>query len=264
PVPQMRGLPGARAEVLATALGWRVAIVHTREDGSTVGQVLRTEPAAAAGLAAGRTLTIVVSDGNTLASVPPDLVGRPLSEVQARLLRLGLGSSVAQRPFDEAKPKDTVTALVAGTPPHLPKGASVGLVVSAGPRPRTVPDGLVGASPQAAIDRLAAVQLVGKVSDTQRFSDTVPAGAVMQATPGSGATVPRDTTVQLVVSKGPDLVAVPSIRGAGSIANAIALLQAAGLSAGNVSGKATGHPIRTTPAAGTKVRRGTAVDIVLG
>ena len=45
---------------------------------------------------------------------------------------------------------------------------------------------------------------------------------------------------------------------------AIALLSRSGLTAGNVSGRATGVPVATVPSAGTRVKRGSAVDIVLG
>ncbi len=65
------------------------------------------------------------------------------------------------------------------------------------------------------------------------------------------------------VSKGPDLVAVPSI-GRKKLDDAIAILEQAGLSAGQVYGPAKGRPISTNPGEGTMVKRGSAVDIYLG
>ncbi|MCU1354203.1 MAG: protein kinase family protein with domain [Acidimicrobiales bacterium] len=264
PVPTLVGQREARVRAMADALGWKLVVKHARADGSIRGDVIRTDPPAGRGLAPGGRLTAVISLGNTLATIPANLTGRPVSEVQATLLKLGLTSDVVERPYDEGAAKDTVLRLAAGTPARLPKGEKVGLVASNGPRPRDVPNGLVGLSPAQATARLAAVQLKGVVLATQQFSDSVPAGLVMRATPGSGASVPRDSAVDLVVSKGPDLVTVPSVRGAASIDAAIAILRSSGLTAGNVSGSATGKPTGTSPGAGARVKKGSAVNILLG
>ena len=96
----------------------------------------------------------------------------------------------------------------------------------------------------------------------EEFSDTVPAGAVIGLRPGEGTKAPRDSNVEVVVSRGPDLVAVPSVKGT-DLEGAVAALEAAGLQAGDVFGPANGKPFDTDPPAGTKVKRGTAVDIYL-
>ncbi|MEZ5203741.1 MAG: PASTA domain-containing protein [Acidimicrobiales bacterium] len=59
-------------------------------------------------------------------------------------------------------------------------------------------------------------------------------------------------------------MAVPDVSGASSINEAIAILQAAGLAAGEVSGPAAGSPQGTSPGAGSLVRPGSRVDIILG
>ena len=65
------------------------------------------------------------------------------------------------------------------------------------------------------------------------------------------------------VSKGPDLVAVPSIVRK-KLEEAISILEDAGLSAGQVYGPAKGRPISSNPGEGTMIKRGSAVDIYLG
>jgi serine/threonine-protein kinase len=109
---------------------------------------------------------------------------------------------------------------------------------------------------------LTALQLV--VTSRSEVSDSVPAGKVISAAPGSGATVARGSTVALVVSKGPALVTVPSLRSVTSLNGAIAVLRNAGLRAGNVSGPAAGRPKYTSPPAGRRIARDSTVDIVLG
>ncbi len=308
---------------------WKLSTIRGRRDGTIPGQIIRTEPPAGDRLKRGGSLVLVISEGNTLATVPSGLAGKPVAEVQARLLKLGLIPKATRR-FDEKIPKDSVIGPASGTPTRLPKRSDIALVVSNGPKPRTVPNGLTGVSLSAAKSRLTAVQLVAKsrsehsetvavdqvisakpapgasvprdstvllavstgpaprvvpsgltgasgasvraklaamqlnVTSSSRFDPTVPAGRVISVLPGSGATLARGSTVALVISKGPDLVTVPSLSGVTSIDGAIAKLRAAGLSAGNVSGPAAGRPVSSTPAAGQRVRRGGAVDILLG
>jgi serine/threonine-protein kinase len=145
-------------------------------------------------------------------------------------------------------------------PAELPKQSEVSLDVSSGPAPRTVPADLGDGSYEGAVAALRAVQLEATKVDV--FSDTVPAGQVVGTDPGAGAKVARDSTVKVQVSKGPDLVAVPSVKGK-TLAQANAALEGAGLTPGNVFGPSKGTPFTTEPEAGTKVKRGTKVDIYL-
>jgi serine/threonine-protein kinase len=75
--------------------------------------------------------------------------------------------------------------------------------------------------------------------------------------------VARDSSVKLVVSKGPDLVTVPDVKGL-TLAQANTRLEQAGLTPGEVSGNARRPVASTDPAAGTSVRRGSRVDLRLG
>ena len=87
------------------------------------------------------------------------------------------------------------------------------------------------------------------------------AGKVIELRPVSDP-APRDSEVDVVVSKGPDLVKVPSVRGM-SLEEAVQAIEAAGLEVGDAFGPAKGKPFLTDPPAGTEVRRGETVDIYL-
>jgi serine/threonine-protein kinase len=119
---------------------------------------------------------------------------------------------------------------------------------------------LVGKSYEEAATALEAVQL--KASKVEEFSDTVEKGKVVGLRPGEGKQVERGGTVEVVVSKGPDVVSVPPVEGL-SLEQAVARLEAAGLTVGEVRGPAKGKPFVTDPAAGTQVKRGTTVHIYL-
>ena len=64
------------------------------------------------------------------------------------------------------------------------------------------------------------------------------------------------------MSKGPDVVNVPEVRGM-SLDEAVGAIEGAGLVVGDAFGPANGDPFLTSPAAGTEVRRGSTVDIYL-
>ena len=259
-IPSLRGIPEAEARAAVEDLGFDVRVESSREDGSTPGTVLSTKPPAGEQLDEGDTLTLVVSLGNTLAPVPTDLVGKTLEEATQILTDAGGFTPDVTEVESEDVPVGTVISLGEDVPQELPKGSAVPLVVSKGPAPREIPAGLAGKTFDEAKAALEGVQL--KAKKVEAFSDDVEKGRVIRTEPGEGQTAPRDSEVSVVVSKGPDVVEVPRVRGL-SLKEAVAAIEAAGLDVGEVFGPADGEPFLTTPEAGAKVRRGTTVNIYL-
>ena len=259
-VPALVSLTEEQARAEVAAYGFEVERQDRRADGSTPGTVLATEPEAGESLDEGGPLVLYVSIGNELAAVPTDLVNRTIDDARAVLDAAGQFSA---NPITEVESEDVeagiVIAVGEGVPAELPKGSEVPLTVSKGPRPRDVPTGLEGQSYEAAAAAVTAVQLTPVRIDD--FSDEVPVGQVISLDPDSG-TAPRGSEVEIVVSKGPDLVAVPAVAGS-TLEQAVAALEAAGLTVGEARGPANGQPAETDPPAGTMVPRGTTVDISL-
>jgi serine/threonine-protein kinase len=93
------------------------------------------------------------------------------------------------------------------------------------------------------------------------FSDTVASGTVIGTEPKGGGTAQPGTQVRIIVSKGPDVVTVPAVRGQ-SLDAASAALQAAGLSSAVSGAYRPGATVRATdPPAGTTVKRGATVTL---
>jgi serine/threonine-protein kinase len=257
-------LVGNTEEVALQAIdgyGWKIDRREDRKDGSAPGAVLRTDPAAGEQLKKGDTLVLYVSLGNELAPVPADLVGKAIDDATAALQAAGgFVPKIASEAYDEAQAAGIVLAVAPESSGDQPKGSEILLTVSKGPEPRTVPSGLAGGTYEAAAAALAQVQL--NATKVEAFSDTVDAGKVIELQPGEGQPAARDSAVEVVVSKGPDLVAVPSVKGT-DLNGAIATLEAAGFQVGEVFGPARGQPFDTDPPAGTKAKRGSTVDIYL-
>src|SRR4029079_7244136 len=121
----------------------------------------------------------------------------------------------------ERVPKDTVLSADTG---KVPKQSAVHVVVSDGPAPRTVP-GMVGAKFADATRMLQGMHLI--VAQDEEYSDDVDEGRVVRTDPPQGAQVPRDSTVTIYLSKGPEPVPVPRVRGM-SLEGATKKLEAAG------------------------------------
>ena len=262
PVPSVAGLDVATATRVLDAAGWTVETETERKNDTTAGQIIDLTPAPGTRLAKGRTITMVVSEGQEMVALPQGLVGRPVDEVVARFAEVGLQAVVGSEVHHEDVPAGGLIQYADGTPADLERGSKVELVVSRGPRPRTVPTGLAGKPLATARELIQGEQLKAKVEEA--FSDTVAEGTVISQSPAGGAEVPRGSAVTIVVSKGPELVSVPDVSWTTTVAQASQVLRQRGLTPGTVSGPAEGTPKSTSPAFGTQVRKGATVNIIVG
>ena len=259
-VPDLTGMTEEEARAAVADYDFEIETRETRRDGSTPGEVLETDPAAGAQLDEGGTLVLFVSLGNTPAEVPTNLVGMTVDQANQALDAAGGFKSEVTEVESEEVAAGHVISLGPDVPAELPKGSTVPLIVSTGPAPRTIPGGLEGKTYEDAVAALDAVQL--KAVKVEEFSDDVEAGRIITLRPAAGTAVPRGSEVEVVVSKGPDLVVVPPVQGL-SLEEAVQALEAAGLVVGDAFGPAKGDPFLTDPSAGTEVRRGATVDIYL-
>ena len=256
------GGPVATAEAAATADNFEIDRTDVFDETVEAGVVIAQDPGAGITLDEGSTVRLTVSAGPPPVAVPTDLGGKPLSQVTEELAAVGLSVGEVKAVFDENWPKDAVLSLAPETPPELPKGSAVGLVVSDGPTPRQIPAGLVGTDVEAATIALRAVGLTAGRQDA--FSDTVPPGIIIATDPGEGATVPRDSTVTLVVSVGPETVVIPSSIIGKSVTEATTTLQSLGLSVSGIQGSPLNTVTGTSPAVGQSVLKNTSVALITG
>jgi eukaryotic-like serine/threonine-protein kinase len=187
-----------------------------------------------------------------------DVVGQPVDAATETLQGLGFVVDASAHTFDEQAQAGTV--LASDPVGEAPPDSVVKLTVSDGPAPRTVPDVGAGGTFADAAAKLDAVQL--QAAQVDEFSDTVPAGQVLGTDPPAGAQAARGASVSVRVSKGPDLVALPSM--AGTVEEASQRLAALGLLA-TVQGnyRPGGTVLASDPPAGTLVKRGSTVRLLL-
>jgi len=193
----------------------------------------------------------------------PNVVGMTKDEALRDLEQAGF---VHVDTREETSDEFEVGQVIAQDPPagmRLKTTASVVLTLSLGPNKVSLPD-VTGFSLDVAKSRLNGF---AEIRTEEAFSDSVPAGLVIRQTPAGGMeVVPKQTTVTLVVSKGPKETVMPDVVGR-SLEEAKGLLARAGLASDPEIKQEKGYfpagtVIRAWPyQAGQKVSPGTKVTL---
>ncbi|MGA1260598.1 MAG: PASTA domain-containing protein [Ilumatobacteraceae bacterium] len=259
-VPDLVGIPEGEARNAVSQFGWNVLIRAQRSDDVELGDVISTTPAAGMSLREGDDITLVVSEGATLALLP-DVIGLSRDDAIATLQSAGLTVSESLRD-DDSVPAGSVVGWIVTEQPNLVagsqvlRGTEVAIVVSGGPVLRAVPN-LIGLSEADADAQLIAVQLNSQRNDDV-FSSDIPIGLIATQEPAAGAQLSRDGIVAYALSKGPETVELPNVIGL-ALADAQKRLNEVGIYVGTTSGRTTSK-VRTAQQEGKALKSG---DVVL-
>jgi beta-lactam-binding protein with PASTA domain len=139
-----------------------------------------------------------VTDGTTEVQVPFGLVGKPFSDAQRTLTKLGFEIGATYE-FSPQVAKDSVIEVSPNEGSFRERGGRVSVTVSKGRGdPVKVPAGLVGATYDQA--RKALIDADFAVNPSKSFScDAVPAGKVESVNPPEGSEQQRGATVNVYV-----------------------------------------------------------------
>jgi serine/threonine-protein kinase len=222
--------------------------------------VLEQDPLAGEKVDEGSTVTLSVSSGPAIVSVP-EVQG--LTEKQATKALVDEGLRVnPDFAFDDKVPEDRAigTQPAAGT--NLPADSAVKLIISRGSNKVEVPD-VVGLDDQQALSLLSDNDLGGNV--VQR-DDDAPAGQVVGQSPGPGRMVKAGAQVTLFVSSG--AIAVPDVVGQ-TRKQAVTAIKRGGFTPSVTEEPTTdstesGRVLSQFPPPGSRGQRGDLVTITVG
>lgn len=142
-------------------------------------------------------------------TVPP-VAGETTDDARAILTSADLGVIVLTD-FSDDVPAGLVIGTDPGAQEQIGKGETVKLIVSKGQRMEIVPDvtGILEA------DALKVLEENGFEAGNKDlvWSDTAPEGEIISTTPAAEESVPWNTPIDLVVSKGPQPIVVPDVTG---------------------------------------------------
>lgn len=208
--PDFGNLTQEKAAALAAKNGLAIDWAQEFSESVPVGKVTRTDPAAGDRVLRGGTVTAYLSKGPERYAVP-SLVGRTPEDAEAQLTAAHLVRGKDHEVYDE---QITVGLVVSGSIESgqlVKPGTAVGLNISKGPAPvKIIPfKGKPFEDAKAYYEKAGLV--VQRADDA--YSTTIDAGSVISSSPKSGS-VERGGTITFTVSKGPELVTVPPVRGA--------------------------------------------------
>ena len=225
------------------------------------GSVISTDPRPGERVVDNGQVSAVVSRGPHRFDVPP-VIGLPRSDAVAALRGRRLHIADVYRRYNESRATGTTIRVrpAPGTP--LRAGTGVVLILSRGPRPIAIPDlhDKDAARAQQRLERLGF-----SVATRERHDDEAAEGTVLGQRP-SGGTGHRGDRVQLVISLGPRLAAVPDV-GSFGVEAAKAALSKAGFQVEvetyEVASFGLGFVVEQRPSAGTMAPLGSTVTVYL-
>lgn len=139
------------------------------------------------------------------------VVGQTVTAANSVLEPLGLHTKVTQQVFSEVVDQGKIISSNPSGGGHISAGGTVSLVVSKGPERYSVP--VLKGLTQAAAIVLFQKNLLTLGNVTETFNPSVAPGVIIASTPKAGTSVRRDSVINLVISKGPELLVLNSYVG---------------------------------------------------
>jgi beta-lactam-binding protein with PASTA domain len=210
------------------------------------------------------TVSVLLNTSPPLVTVP-NIVGQTQGAATTSITGAGLVVGTVNTASSNTVPSGSVISESPAAGTQVNVGWAINLVVSTGPAQVAVPN-VVGQTQGAATTSISGAGLVVGTVNTAS-SNTVPSGSVISESPAPGTLVNVGSAVNLVVSTGPAQVAVPNVVGQTQGA-ATTSISGAGLVVGTVGTASSntvpsGSVISESPAPGTLVNLGSAVNLVV-
>jgi beta-lactam-binding protein with PASTA domain/predicted Ser/Thr protein kinase len=242
-VPSVRAMAASTARAELENLGFGVKAGPARHDKVIArGDVIATDPAIGTSAKRGAVVTMIVSSGPVMISVP-QVTGLSQAAAQAALRKAGLTpGAVTQTASDTIGAGIVVsTDPVAGT--SWPQTKPVAIAVSAGP---PLPD-FVGQQFQ---DAQGQAQSGGyQLQQEPDASSTQPQGTITSQSPAPGTPITPGEVVIVHVSNGPPEVPVPDVTG-DNVHQATRILEQAGFQVAVNSGVFSGNTVSSESPSG--------------
>jgi len=244
--------------------GYHVSVYRAFSEDVGKGLVISTDPGAGERLADGGTVTVTVSTGPQMFTVPS--VRKDSYDTAVSQLRQAGAKNVVATPqsaYDDVVPKGDVVGTTPAAGQSIPRTSPVTLIVSKGPRSYPVPAIAPGTPYDEARRTLKNATGQFHPKRVDEYSDTVGKDEVISLDPSDQAV--KGSTITVTVSKGPEFVTVPDIPLGTSKSDADTQLRQLGLVPDfkQEIGDRTDPVVYSVPSAGQKVHVGATVTVIV-
>jgi eukaryotic-like serine/threonine-protein kinase len=197
-VPSVTDLPQKKAEQLIKQQRLKVGrIASESSDTVPAGSATRTEPGAGVSVPVGSAVTLFISKGRPLVTVP-DVRGLSQSTAEATLKSAGFSVATSTQVSTSTSPGDVINQDPAGATQVTP-GSTVSIVIAQAPPKVNVPN-VIGQKASSASNNLTGAGLTVR-QQTQNVSNKSQDGVVISQSPGGGSSVDKGSSVTIVIGK---------------------------------------------------------------
>ncbi|MEU8787476.1 Stk1 family PASTA domain-containing Ser/Thr kinase [Streptomyces sp. NPDC048637] len=208
-VPAVLDMPQAKAEKTLRDEGLSVKVVRGFSSNVDRGHVMKTHPANGKQIRGTGTVTLTVSRGPNIVTVP-DLAGTPVADAKRKLRDRGLIPGTEARQFSDEVARGSVIRTDPTAGSKRRPDTAVALTISRGSEVQ-VP-GVLGSERADAADTLRAAGLKVRFA-AEPVHSTQDKGTVARQTPAEGKKLGKGDTVTLTLSRGPEMIPVPDVTG---------------------------------------------------
>ena len=199
-VPSVLGYNEQQARDQLSARNLQVEVKKTNADEESKGTITAQDPVGGTEVAENSTVTITLNEGPKTGTIPDDLVGQDVDEVEKALddLKFSNVSTVAAKSEDPDTQPGEVISISPKEGSSVPLDSKITVRYATGKSEVPNFEGLT----RAAAIREARGAGFGEPQFSERESSK-PAGTVIAQNPDAGATVDRDTRIQLTLATEP-------------------------------------------------------------
>ncbi len=267
-VPNVVGMHHDSAAQALARYGLAMSVDYSAQSRHRPDYVISQNPPAGSRVHTGSAVTITIARPHEVrVSIVPNLIGLTQDSAQAALSEAGL--SMGRVAHSDGPPYGIIKAQEPASGSRVAPGSAVDIVVGHKPKPVliSVPSlsGMGVDEARAVLHRTGLA--LGRVSRTETSDPSIQEGQIVAQDPEAGRYVTKGTEVGVTVArKVVPTVLVPGVAGM-PLHEASGRIAAAGLSTGSVTYQESPQPgivISQSPAAESRVYRGTAVNLVVG
>jgi serine/threonine protein kinase/beta-lactam-binding protein with PASTA domain len=261
-VPSIVGATVEEANAVLTPLGLTSEVIEKRFDEEiAAGKILESDPSGGGRIDAGGRVKLVISKGQERYVIPV-LTGLTPEAALKLLTSQPLKSAGISEEFNSTIPKGLVISTNPSNGQKVKRDTPVAILVSKGVEEIALTT-YVGQSGEQAQNELTDAGF--NVESTFAYSETIAAGAVISQNPEGAVSLPKGSTITLVVSKGSKFVFIPNVYSI-ETTKAMAALKDLGLKVKvrSIGKKSVKYVTNVSPKVGAKVLRGTVVTITVG
>lgn len=208
-VPPLTGQTEAVAAARLAEADLSSQVVEEFSDTIGDGRVISSDPAQGGEARRGTKVRLAVSKGPEQYPVP-SVVGQDVEQATTSIQEASLRVAGTRERWHEELAAGKVMSTDPRTGTVLKPGSPVTLLVSKGKEPVALADWT--GKPLAEMRKTLAAKDITVKQTAEEFHPTIRKGSVLSQSP-EPTTINRGDTVEVVVSKGPDLIPVPTVRG---------------------------------------------------